>query len=164
MKFFQKRCVPRKLCEKGPIDGIDRTIKNLVYRKVLSRDFVIDIPKTFAEFANEISNVDYLFLWKGQLLKEPEDVAKATPIPAILKIYKVKRVKEGNSFVNKFYYLIEDLEFCFTQKYSVQCGHKAADISDDNIYNHYEDEYVAGGEWIQCPICTQWYHEKYFYE
>ena len=118
---------------KGSIDGIDGTIKNLVYRKLLSRDFVIDAPKKFAEFANEISNVDCLFLPKEQLLKKPEDVAKEAPIPATLKIYKVKRMEEGNSFVNKFYYLSEDLEPYFTRKYSVQCGHKATDISDDNI-------------------------------
>ena len=37
-------------------------------------------------------------------------VAKAAPIPATLKIHNVKRVKEGNSFVNKFYYLSDDLE------------------------------------------------------
>ena len=57
---------------KGPMDGIGGTIKNLVYRKVLSGDVVIDTPKKFAEFANEISNVDCLFLSKEQLLKEPE--------------------------------------------------------------------------------------------
>ena len=57
---------------KGPMDGISGTIKNLVYRKVLSGDVVIDTPKKFAEFANEISNVDCLFLSKEQLLKEPE--------------------------------------------------------------------------------------------
>ena len=54
------------------MDGIGGTIKNLVYRKVLSGDVVVDTPKKFAEFANEISNVDCLFLSKEQLLKEPE--------------------------------------------------------------------------------------------
>ena len=47
------------------MDGIDGIIKNLVYRKVLSRDVVIDTPKKFAGFANEISNVDFLVLLKG---------------------------------------------------------------------------------------------------
>ena len=88
---------------KGPMDGINGTIKSLVYRKVLSGDVVIDTRKKLAEFTNEITNVDCLFLSKEQLLKKPEEVAKAAPIPTTLKIHKVKRVKEGNSFVNKFY-------------------------------------------------------------
>ena len=77
---------------KGPMDGIGSTIKNLIYRKVLPEDVVIDTPKKFAEFANKISSVDCLSLSKEQLLKEPEEVVKAAPIPTILKIHKVKRV------------------------------------------------------------------------
>ena len=50
---------------KGPIDGIDGTIKNLVYRKVLSGNVVIHTPEKFAEFANEISNVNCMFLQKN---------------------------------------------------------------------------------------------------
>ena len=85
-------------------------------------------------------------------------------VPTTLKIHTVKRVKEGNSFVSKFYYLAEELETFFTRNYGVQCGHKATDISENNICNHCEDEYVAGEERIQYPMCTQWYHEKCFYE
>ena len=124
----------------------------VLYGKVLSGDVVIDTSK---KFANEISSVDCLFLSKEQLLKEPEEVAKAAPIPTTLKLHKVKRVKEGNSFVNKFCYLSEDLEPFFTRKYGLKCGHKATDISDDNICKHCEDAYVVGEEWIQYPICTQ---------
>ena len=47
---------------KGPMDGISDTIKNLVYRKVLPGDVVIDTLKKFDEFANEISNIDLLVL------------------------------------------------------------------------------------------------------
>ena len=99
---------------------------------------------------------------KEQLFKEPEELVKAAPIPTTLKIQKVKWVKEENLFANKFFYLSEDLESFFTQKYGVSCGHKAMHISDNNVSNHCKDEYVVGEEWIQCPICTQWYHEKCF--
>ena len=78
---------------KGLMDCIGGTIKNLVYRKVLSGDVVTDTLRKFAEFSNEISNVDCLLLSKEQLLKEPEEVAKAAPIPTTLKIHKVKRVQ-----------------------------------------------------------------------
>ena len=145
------------------MDYFGCTIKNLVHCKVLPEDVVIYTPKKFAKFANEASNINCLFLSEEQLLTESEEVAKAAPIPTTLKIHKVKRVKEGNLFANKFYCLSEDLELFFTRKYGVQCGHKAADISND-ICNYCEDEYVGGEEWIQCPICTQWYHEKCFYK
>ena len=82
---------------------------------MLSGDVVTDTPKKFAEFANETNNVDCLLLWKEQLLKEPEEVAKAIPIATTLKIHKVKRVKDGNSSVNKFYDLSEDLEPFFLE-------------------------------------------------
>ena len=81
---------------KGPMDGIDGTIKNLIYRKVLSGDFVIDTSTKFVEFAN----VDCLFLSKEQLLKEPKENAKAAPTPTTLKIHKVKQ-GEGRECVCK---------------------------------------------------------------
>ena len=149
---------------KGLMDGIGGIIRNLVYRKVLSRDVVFDTPKKFAGFANEISNVDFLFFLKEQLFTEGEEVAKAAQISTTSNIHKVKLVKKGNSFKNKFCYLSEGLESFFAQKYGVQYGHKATGISDENICNHCEDEYVAGEEWIQCPICTHRYHRKCFYE
>ena len=43
---------------KGPMDWIGGTEKNLVYRRVLSGDIVINTPREFAEFANQISSVD----------------------------------------------------------------------------------------------------------
>ena len=138
---------------KAPMDDIESTVKNL--SKVLSEYADIDTPNKFAEFANEISNVDYLFLSKEQLLKEPEEVAKAAPIPTILKIHKVKRLKERNWFVNKFYYFREAFGALFyskvwcTQKYMVYtkvCGHKSRYISDDSIFNRCEDGHVAGEE------------------
>ena len=70
-----KRCVPTMALQqthhgKGPMDVIGGTIKNLVYHKVFSgcKGAVINTPKKFAKFANEISNVDCLFLSKEQFL------------------------------------------------------------------------------------------------
>ena len=77
---------------KGPMDGIGGTVKNLVYRRVLSGDVVINTPKEFTNFADQITSVDCLFLENTELLKEPEEVTKAPPIPSTLKIHKVQRV------------------------------------------------------------------------
>ena len=42
---------------KGPMDGIGGTIKNMVFKKVLSGSTVINTPKEFAEFANTVSSI-----------------------------------------------------------------------------------------------------------
>ena len=62
---------------KGPMDGIGGTVKNLVYRRVLSGHVVINTPKEFANFADQITSVDCLFLENTELL------------PSTLKIHKV---------------------------------------------------------------------------
>ena len=50
------------------MDVIGGTVKTLVYRRVLPGDVVINTPQEFAEFANQISSVDCLFLDKSQTL------------------------------------------------------------------------------------------------
>ena len=40
------------------MDGIGVTVKNLVYCRVSPRDLVINNPREFAEFANQISSAD----------------------------------------------------------------------------------------------------------
>ena len=87
----------------GKVPWMASVAPSKTWSTVLSRHVVINAPKKFGKFANKISNVDCLLLLKEQLLIEPEEVPKATPIPTTLKIHKVKRVKDGNSPVNKFY-------------------------------------------------------------
>lgn len=52
----------------------------------------------FPSCANETRNADCLLLQKEDVLKEPEEVAKAVLIPTTLKIHQIKRVKQGNTF------------------------------------------------------------------
>ena len=42
---------------KDQMDGINGTVKNPVYRRVLSGDVVINTPREFAKFANQIRSV-----------------------------------------------------------------------------------------------------------
>ena len=48
------------------MDRIGGLIKNLVYCRVLSGDVVINTPREFAEFSNQI--VDCLFLEKSEFI------------------------------------------------------------------------------------------------
>ena len=54
---------------KSPMDGVGGTVENTGYRRVLAGDFLIDNPKQFASFAQEVCNVDLLFLPDESLYK-----------------------------------------------------------------------------------------------
>jgi len=149
---------------KGPMDGIGGTLKNLVHRKVMSGAVVINTPKEFADYANSVCKVDSLFMGKEDLLLEPVEIADALPIPTTLKVHKVRRVSEGDSFYNEFFYLSEDSEPFFVRKYGFQCGHERTEIIDENICNFCNNTYNIGEEWMKCPVCLQWYHEECFYK
>ena len=149
---------------KGPMDGTGGAVKNLVYRRVLSGDAVINTHREFAEFANQISSIDCLFLDKSQFIQQPEEVPKATPIPSTLKVHKVRRARNGpHSFSNHFFKLSENLEPFRVEKYGVQYGHSVNSINDESLCKNCYKRYILGEEWLKCPVCCQWYHEDCFY-
>ena len=93
------------------MDGIGGTVKNLVYRRVLSGDVVINTRREFAEFANQISSVDCLFFERSEFIQEPDEVSKAMSTPATLKVHNVSHVRNvPQSFSNHFFKLSEDFE------------------------------------------------------
>ena len=51
-------------------------VKNLLYRRVLSGDVVINTLREFVEFANQISSVDRLLLDKAEFIQEPRKYQK----------------------------------------------------------------------------------------
>ena len=95
----------------------DVTVKNLVYRRVLSGDVVINTLREFVQLANQINSVDCLLFGKSEFIQEPEEISKAMPIPSTLKFHKVTCVGNGpHSFSNYYFKLGEDLEPFHVQK------------------------------------------------
>ena len=132
---------------KGPMDRIGGTVKNQVYRRVLSGDLLINTPREFAEFANQVSSVDCLFVDKSEFIQEPEKVSKATPIPSTLKFHKVSRVCYGpHSFSNHYFKLSKDLEQFHVEKYGVQCGYSVNNINDESLCNNCYKISILGEE------------------
>ena len=41
-------------CGKGPVDGIDGSVKHAVYRNVLSKKIIIESPQQLASYAGSI--------------------------------------------------------------------------------------------------------------
>ena len=77
---------------KGPMDGIGGTIKNVVYRRVMAGDLVINTPEEFVTKADELSHgIKCLYLPSNEIPNEPSDIADAPGIAGTLKIHKLVR-------------------------------------------------------------------------
>ena len=73
------------------MDGIDGTIKSMVFRRVLSRQIVINSPREFATFTNSICNVECLYLPIDEIMDEPDFIQDISAVPETLKTHKVVR-------------------------------------------------------------------------
>ena len=147
---------------KGPMDRIGGTVKNTVYRRVMSGDIVINHPKEFGTFANDITKVESLYLPSDEVMKEPEEVKNAKKIPNTLQIHKLVREKSNQGvFCNKFFFLSSDKDPFYTQWYGEACGHEVKN-QDENTCCCLA-KYKINKNWLKCPLCNQWFHEDCFY-
>ena len=104
------------------------------------------------------------------LLTEPDDIEEAPKITETLSIHMLVRKFNKDSICSiQFFNLAADIEPLFTQFYRMDgdpevCGHELLPLSFDtdqtcaSCKGHYEDNV----EWLQCSICKQWFHERYF--
>ena len=68
----------------------------MVFKSAMSSDIVIDDAKDFATFVNKIARIESLYLASEAVLKNPEEVKNAAPIPETLKVHVV--VCERNKY------------------------------------------------------------------
>ena len=74
------------------MDGIGGTIKNKVYRYVMSNKCLIKNGKDFAEYANKtINGITSIYMPINDLLTQPDNIENAPKIPETLSIHKVTR-------------------------------------------------------------------------
>ena len=116
---------------KGPIDGMGGTIKNKVYRDVMSNKCLIKNAKDFLEYANKnINDITSICMPINELLTEPDNIENAPKIPETLSFDKVTRSSMKIIFVllNCFVGLITMIHFLHssTGKMTTQrfCGHE----------------------------------------
>ena len=77
---------------KGPMKGIGGTLKNSVYRDVISEKCVIDTPTQFVQYAERsVKGITSLYLPTEEVLKELEDIENSPKIKDTLQIHMVKR-------------------------------------------------------------------------
>ena len=118
---------------KGPMDGIRGTVKNTVSPKVLSGQVVIGSPEELTRYANQICQVDLLFLPRAEIPDEPEDVQYSSSISDTLKTHRVVcGLSKHKIPYLTFYYMSIDPERHYTQWYGPECGY-VENGQDENI-------------------------------
>ena len=148
---------------KGPMVGIGGTVKNTVFRKVLSGEVVIGSPEEFAQYANQIYQVDSLYLPTAEIPDEPVDVQCLSSICDTLKTHRMVCGLSKDKM--QFYYLSTNPEPHYTKWYDPECGHVENGKKENTCafclksYNAADNDI----EWIKCSICENWFHEQCFF-
>ena len=158
---------------KGPMDGIGGCIKNAVYRAVMSTRVVVQTPLDFVNAARSlVRGVECIYMPVDEVMVEPEEISNAPYVPdmQILQVHKAVRVVTKKEFqCLQLFKIGTDTKSYFDQWYrrhdgAKSCGH--LDIPESlNPEKHCGKclEGENGDEWLQCPVCTNWYHEGCFY-
>ena len=151
------------------MDDVGGTIKNAVLRKVKSGQIVVHTPKDFSDAAMKfVLSINSVYLPKSDEIVEPESIHQAPSIPETLLIHKfVRQINDRGDCSIEFFKMVVDQEAFHTQWYKkasdVACGHEKSNKSDSECSTCGEWYTEDGNEWLQSPICEQWFHETYFY-
>ena len=72
------------------MDGVVGTLKNRIFRDVMSQKCFIQNAKEFSKYANTVVNgITSVYLPQNDLLTKPGDIGEAPKIPETLSIHKV---------------------------------------------------------------------------
>ena len=153
---------------KVPMDDVGGTIKNVIFRKVKSGQIVVHTPKEFSDAAMKfVSSIITVYLPKSDEIVEPESIHQAPSIPETLSIHKfVRQINDRGDCSIEFFKTAVDQEAFHIQWYKrasdVVCGHEKSNKGDSECSTCGEWYIEDGSEWLQCPICEQWFHETCF--
>ena len=108
-----------------------------------------------------------MYLPRSDEIVEPESIHQTPSIPEALSIYKIARqINDRGDCSIEFFKTVVDQEAFHTQWYNkagdVVCGHEKSNKSDNECSTCWEWYTEDGSEWLQCPICEQWFHETCF--
>ena len=87
---------------KDLIDGIDRTVNSVIFRKVKCGQWVVYSPLEFSEaVTNFVSSIHSVYLPENENFVEPEDISMARKINQTLKIHKLHRKcsRNGDTYI-----------------------------------------------------------------
>ena len=98
------------------------------------------------------------------MLEEPHDIDNSPKIPETLQIHKLKRNFNLQGIPLMEFSKMSNEDACFTQYYGDVCGHKKADI-DESTCGYCLEKWNDNekGEWLQCPMSKNWFHQTSFH-
>ena len=146
------------------MDSIRMTLKNCVYRDIMSGKCVTDNTKQFAKHADKsIKGIASLYLTTEEVLIKPDDTEESPKIKETLQIHMTKHFFDQWKVAYLQFAMSTDKKPFFTQYYGEEaCGDEQ--ISTDGTHcGSCLDDYQTNGEWLQYPICHVWFHNSCFY-
>ena len=109
------------------------------------------------------SSVITVYLLKSDEIVEPKSIHQAPSIPETLLIHRFARqISDRGECSIEFFKTVVDKEAFHIQwnkgASDVVCGHKKSNKGDSER-STCEKWYIEDrSEWLQCPICEQWFH------
>ena len=145
------------------MDDVGGTTKNVICRKVKSGQIVVHTPKEFSDAAMKfVPSIITVYLPKSDEIVEPESIHQAPSIPETLLIHKfVRQISDRGGCSIEFFKTTVDQ--WYRRASNVACGHEKFNKGDSECSTCGEWCIEDGSEWLQCPICEQWFHETCFY-
>ena len=143
------------------LNKLNRVIMRPITAK--SGRIVVTSPEDFASHASkQVESVTTLYLPTKEILPEPATVSDAPYIKGTLDVHRIIRRKniQGVMYL-EFYRLSSDEVPFFTQYYRndddpIVCGHQSFNDGPNKCANCFSI-YHQREEWIECPVCMQWY-------
>ena len=156
---------------KGPMDGTGGTIENQVFQEIKSDKLSVRTPKEFSDAAQKlVPYITLVYLPLSEILEEPDNINQAPKIPETLQNTQGEKQQQPVwNPINRILNLPnEELPYhtCYYGKPvdSDVYGHRKSN-ADEKTCDHYFKKYGEHKkeEWLQCPICTYWFHHKRFH-
>ena len=133
---------------------------------------IVNSAEEFSVAANKfVPSIATPFQKEKDWLCQPDDINQSPSIPATLQIHKFFRSStDEDSTVIDFYFLSNGKEPCHTQSYlEKKCGHVESEYESlalfCSLFAYCMKKYLEENEvedWLKCPMCNQWFHEKCF--
>ena len=127
--------------EKNPMDGIDWTVKNMIFRKVNSGQVVACTLLKFTEAVKRfVASIHAVYLLHGEMIKEPDDISAAPNIEETLSIHKLVRRQNQKREYNLSFFKVANEEEQFHVQWcgdnnQLSCGHEEAGNTDNDCSN-----------------------------
>ena len=131
---------------KGPMVGVDGTVKNIIFRKVKLGFVTINTPLEFRQAVLKfVPSIHSVYLADADVLSKSENTEQESKkIPETLTIHDIERFQMKGVYALKFFHLAEDEQPFYTQWYAngkdvMICRHESSEFDDNHCASCHEE-------------------------